>query len=161
MITHVSPIIKPLEPTPLFSRRRWLIVQDWRHQLPDHTICLIPKGTVIDGASVPRPFNALVSPTGSLFIPSIIHDFGYQCDYLLVDEDSVIEKRHENAGRKHWDDLFFTVAEQHGQRSTAYHRMIWATIRMFGGIAWSHCRKPRDESFYQHQDSPEEPDGDA
>ncbi len=84
--------------------------------MPDGRVVLIPRGLIIDGASNPRLLSPLASPTGSLFIPSIVHDYGYGFDSLLIDNDGVIETHNAGAGRKYWDDLMFDMAEAHGQR---------------------------------------------
>ena len=78
------------------KRRRWKIAEDWcvvlcgTKKVSSCNGCsldgkiVIPKGTVVDGASVPLPW--LVSflscgklrPNGILLIPSIVHDYAYR-----------------------------------------------------------------------------------
>ncbi len=91
--------------------RKWELTEDWKYQLPsDKTEIIIPKGLVFDGASIPRPLWMLLSPTGLLFIPGLIHDFGYRYDYLwTTDSSGKLVKYKENSGRKFWDDLFWQV----------------------------------------------------
>jgi len=64
--------------------RKWLIEEDYLIDVPwfDITIC-IPKGFIFDGASVPRIFWPLMSPTGIMFIAGLYHDFGYRYNCWL------------------------------------------------------------------------------
>lgn len=71
---------------------RFKIVHDWVVELSDGTIIIIPKGFITDGASIPRVFWSIISPTGPLFLASILHDFAYQHGYLLtLDIDRMFE----------------------------------------------------------------------
>ena len=65
------------------SIRKWKLTEDWEFKLPyDEPVIIIPKGFVFDGASIPRPLWGILSPTGLLLIPGLIHDFAYRYDYL-------------------------------------------------------------------------------
>lgn len=65
------------------SIRKWELSEDWEYKLPeDEPVIVIPKGFVFDGASIPRPLWGLLSPTGLLLVPGLIHDFAYRYDYL-------------------------------------------------------------------------------
>ena len=44
--------------------RRWRITVDWFYQLDSRTMIVIPKGFEFDGASVPKVFRGMLSPTG-------------------------------------------------------------------------------------------------
>ena len=87
--------------------RRWKLIEDWHHTLPDGTSTMVPKGFDYDGASIPKLFWAVLSPTGLLLIPGLVHDFGYRFDFLLKrDESGQFEKYRAKAGRRYWDDVF-------------------------------------------------------
>ena len=89
------PTVKPLPiqtkgvayPTALWrwirTIRRWKLIEDWEHRLPDQTRIVIPKGFQFDGASIPRIFWGILAPTGLLLIPGLVHDFAYRYDCLL------------------------------------------------------------------------------
>ena len=148
-----------LEPIPIYTKnypvwariwrwlthiRKWKVVEDWRCQLPDGSIAVIPAGFIFDGASIPRPLWAIMSPTGLLFIPSLIHDFAYRYDYVWLEASipsgHTFIKGNYGASRKHWDNLFEQMCVQ--VNGLAYvDRIAWVLMRAFGWIAW-----------YQHRD---------
>jgi hypothetical protein len=71
-------------------------------------IC-IPEGYVSDGATVPRLLWAVFSPTGILFVASLVHDFAIKTQCLLRSEDV---NDSEFIGDKQADDLFFLILER-------------------------------------------------
>ena len=78
------------------KRRLWKLTEDWCVALcntEEVSSCsesslngkiVIPKGTIVDGASVPLPWLVsfltfgILRPTGILLIPSIVHDYAYK-----------------------------------------------------------------------------------
>lgn len=105
----------------LLYTRQWKFYEDWYFKLNDEIWIKIPKGFVLDGASIPKPFRFLLSPTGILFIPGIIHDYGYQYNKLIGikaipigDEFLVIDEffYHPGAGKVFWDRMFRHVSRQ-------------------------------------------------
>lgn len=95
----------------IFSSRKWEVVEDWEFTLPNGVKIVIPKGFVCDGASVPKMFWILLSPTGLLLIPGIIHDHGYRYKFLwYYTPEGKLEKMHGT--RTEWDKLFRKVAIQ-------------------------------------------------
>ncbi len=128
------------------SIRKWEIVEDWCYKLPDGPTVVIPKGFVFDGASIPRPLWFLLSPTGLLFIPGLIHDFAYRYDYLwAVDRWGVVYKYKENAGQWYWDGVFRKVGTS--VNGMALIDMIgWLTLLLGGWWSWcSNRRRNADE----------------
>jgi len=80
--------------------RTWEIVEDWEYDLPDGKKVVVPSGFVFDGASIPRPLWVILSPTGLLLIPGLIHDFGYRFDYIwIVGSDGYVYKDNEQFGQ--------------------------------------------------------------
>jgi len=63
--------------------REWRVVEPWYFTLPDGTEIVIPAGFQFDGASVPAVFWSVLSPTGLLLIPGLIHDFYYKYGHLI------------------------------------------------------------------------------
>lgn len=53
----------------IFSIRDWKLTDNWFYTLRDGTKIVIPKGFIFNGASIPRPLWAILSPVGLLFIP--------------------------------------------------------------------------------------------
>lgn len=132
----------------LFSRikawvtdvRQWQLVENWEFDLPDGRRVLIPKGFVFDGASIPRPLWALLSPTGLLLIPGLIHDFGYRYDYIyVVGKDGEICKQDQAMGQTHWDEMFYQVAKQ-VNGMVLLDWLAWLALTTFGWLSWKSNR---------------------
>jgi hypothetical protein len=123
------------------SIRKWEVVEDWEYILPDHTKVIIPEGFIFDGASIPKPFWAILSPVGLLLTPGLIHDYAYQHDQLLSLDgkgNRTVYKR--KAGRGYWDHLFRDVAiDVNGFRIINY--IAWLALILFGWLAWNAKRK--------------------
>jgi hypothetical protein len=101
----------------------------------------IIRGFEFDGASVPRIFWFVLSPTGLLLIPGLLHDFAYRENCLLCSVPSmggtmIIVPFMEGAGRKHWDRMFRNEASYlNGFSFPSY--VAWIALRLFGWIAWN------------------------
>jgi hypothetical protein len=133
------------------SIRDWELMEDYFFTLPDGRTAVIPKGYVFNGASVPRMLRGLISPTGIFLIPALLHDFGYDFDYLWV-----VEKRDEESGepltvtkcavtynpsrQKIWDKLFYSVGKQVNGMGWL-DNALYLTLRVAGFMAWRKCRK--------------------
>ncbi len=94
----------------------------------------VPAGFVFNGASVPKAFWGLVSPTGLLFVPAIIHDYAYQNGYLLLKDDS---KR--KIDRALADKILRNMAlELHGNSFRGRMRIAIAyyAVRSSGWVVW-------------------------
>lgn len=118
--------------------RKWELVEDWTYKYKDHDY-IIHKGFVFDGASIPKPLWFLLSPTGLLLIPSLIHDFGYQNRFIFEcskESTGGFEKVHINAGRRFWDDLFLDVCNEVNDIKTL-NFLCWIAIVLFGWISWN------------------------
>jgi len=66
----------------IFEVRKWELVENWHYTLCDGVELIIPKGFRFDGASIPRPFGAILNPIGLLLIPGLLHDYGYKYDQI-------------------------------------------------------------------------------
>ena len=90
--------------------RRWELAEDWSYKLDEDTTLVIEKGFEFDGASIPRIFWAILSPTGLLLIPGLIHDYGYRYDQIWKREkDGDTSEYSQGAGKLYWDKLFKKV----------------------------------------------------
>lgn len=121
--------------------RTWEVVEDWAYTLSNGTQIVIPKGFVFDGASIPRPLWAILSPTGLLLVPGLIHDFGYRYDYMWTsDTKGNVYKIHEGAGQAFWDQIFFREGERvNGMKMINW--LAWLALSTMGWMAWSANRK--------------------
>ena len=124
------------------SIRKWELIEDWKHKLPDdEPVIVIPRGFVFDGASIPRPLWGLLSPTGLLLIPGLIHDFAYRYDYLwALDSEGSVYKYKEGSGQATWDSLFRRVGvDVNG--IALIDTLAWFALATFGRWAWMSNRK--------------------
>ncbi|MCG8337952.1 MAG: DUF1353 domain-containing protein [Proteobacteria bacterium] len=124
------------------SIRNWELLEDWEYDLPgnDPTI-IIPKGFVFNGASVPRIFWSILSPTGLLFIPGLVHDYAYSYDCLwALDSSGKVYKWKEGSGRLFWDSIFRKVAiDVNGM--TFIDILVWLGLVMFGWWGWFRTKR--------------------
>jgi hypothetical protein len=131
----------------IMTIRKWQLIEDWLYDLPDGATIIIPKGFVFDGASIPRPLWGLLSPTGLLLIPGLIHDFAYRYDYLWAlkvanngDTDNCVYKYKHNSGQRHWDTMFREVGVRINGM-VIIDALAWAALFLMGWSAWRSNRK--------------------
>ena len=130
--------------------RRWEVAADWRYTLPGSAgqNIVIPKSFIFDGASIPKPLWGLLSPTGLLLIPGLIHDFAYRYDYLwAINQDGEAYKLQQGVGQTYWDKLFKQVGfEVNGMR--ILDSLAWLALMLGGKAAWKKNRA-RNEAEIQ------------
>ena len=131
----------------LFTVRRWLLTEDWHFTLKSGREIKVPSGFIFDGASVPKIFWFLLSPTGILLIPGILHDYAYKFGYLIV-EIGDGETRRIWRDRDYWDRFFREVAiTVNGFRFINW--VAYFALKYFGWVAWNKHRKA--EKKYRKQ----------
>lgn len=126
----------------LFSIRKWRLLEDWTFQLPHGgPEIVIPKDFVFNGASTPRPLWILLTPTGLLLIPSLVHDFAYRYGYLwALNQHGKAYKYGEDKDRSDWDKVLGEVGKD-------VNGMAWITwcvqfaLFIGGWVAWNRHRK--------------------
>lgn len=138
----------------IFSIRQWQVCEDWHYTLRDGTKIVIPKGFIFDGASVPKPLWMLLSPTGLLFIPGLIHDYAYKYNKLLaVDNDGSLIDYQSGAGKAHWDKLFReTGVDVNGIVFIDF--LAWFALAIGGWSPWWQHRKSEKIQF-KHSELPD------
>lgn len=113
-------------------------MEDWHFQYKgtdgeDIRIAL-HKGFIFDGASIPRPLWAFLSPVGLLLILGLIQDYGCKYDQFWRNVDGEICPFDLNTGKKIWDIIFLRVAnEVNGFSLIGY--IAWLGIKLGGGFA--------------------------
>ena len=143
------------------SVRKWELVENWQYRLSasctegDREITIvIPKGFVFDGASIPRPFWAILHPSGLLLIPALVHDFAYRYGFLweVVNPGKVCRYRHKSGCKnkkaksgckkaksgckKSWDKLFRKIGDEvNGVNGVNW--VAWLAVYAFGRSAWN------------------------
>lgn len=130
-----------------FYTRKWEMSKDWCFVLFSGVTILIPKGFQFDGASVPKPFRSLLSPTGILFIPGIIHDYAYKHNSLMgITSDGggavTFSPYRKKAGKLYWDWLFMRIAQQ-VCGLFIIPKVAYAVLVLFGFFAWYKHRRLR------------------
>jgi len=139
----------------LFQIRRWRLVEDFDYEMSTGIWVRIIRGFEFDGASIPKIFWIVLSPTGLLLVPGLLHDFAYAEDMLLcavdfseegeiglgrIKDKMVVIPYIEGAGRKYWDKMFRDEAIHiNGFRIINY--VAWIAVRLFGWIPWNKYRK--------------------
>jgi len=123
----------------MFVIRKWVLVEEYRITIPGLGTFVIPPGFIFDGASIPKIFWALLSPTGLLLIPGLLHDYGYKYNALWVMENGGLVLK-ENLGRTFVDDLFYET----GNYVNGLKPINWIAtqaIKRMGWIAWNKHRR--------------------
>ena len=151
----MKPIRIPTKDVNCFKRvwrwftviRKWEITERY-YYLHKGVQLVIPAGFIFDGASIPRVFWTILSPTGLLLIPGLFHDYGYRYNYLISLECyhgvSCEDKRwHEGAGKAFWDKLFREMGEEVNGVHFA-NWVAWAALGVGGWAAWFNKRKVPD-----------------
>ena len=129
-----------------FKVRQWDLAAHWVFTLTDGTDIVIPKGFRFDGASIPRPFWAILSPTGLLLIPGLIHDYGYKHNHIWKrGKDNKVSKYKQGAGKSYWDKLFLEVGKQ-VNGFTVVDFIAWLGIVISGHVIWRKHRKAESRS---------------
>jgi len=142
------PVLQPIPVTKRGERRRWLLKEDWVCDVlgPAFTF-IIPAGFIFDGASIPRLFWNMLSPTGYLFLAGLMHDFIYKFRFLYL--YSTMESLDGDARRiiKIWfnqkdaDEKFETLADNICVGSRIFTKAAYISLRAFGWKAWNEHRK--------------------
>ena len=104
---------------------------------------MIPRGFEFNGASIPRPLWAILSPTGLLLIPGLIHDYAYRYGQLWAlenEEDGEVSPYGKGKGKAFWDRLFRKTGRKVNGMSFI-NFAAWLAVYLFGGCAWRSHRK--------------------
>jgi len=123
-----------------FAIRQWRLEENFQYKLADGTKLILHKGFEFDGASVPRPLWALLSPVGLLLIQGLIHDYGYRYQQLWqIDENGDVVPYKKGGKKKEWDKLFKQVGrEVNGMAIIGF--LAYLSVRWFGCFAWENNR---------------------
>lgn len=147
--TRNMPILRKLWAW-ITSVRSWTLAEDWFFEDRHGNWIVVPKGFEFDGASIPKPLWFLLSPTGLLLIPGLVHDFAYRYDYVwMVDEssESGFIKHGEQYGQKYWDRCFYDVSQQVNQLSVI-NGLAWLALSLLGSCAWDKNRARNAVELY-------------
>lgn len=142
------PILRPLPVRKRGERRRYEVMEDWECDLLGRGFTfIIPKGFIFDGASIPRLFWNMLSPSGYLFLAGLLHDFIYKYEFAYV--FSSIESL-DGKGRRviqRWfnqkeaDEKFEMLADKICVGAYIFTKTAYITLRAFGWAAWNEHRE--------------------
>lgn len=120
--------------------RKWEVMETWKYRLKNGKLVYVPKGFVFDGASVPKMFWGILSPTGLLLVPGLLHDYAYRYDYLQCNWKNKLVPCLEHKGQRYWDKMFYEEAVRvNGFKIINW--FAWLALRCFGFMAWRSNRK--------------------
>jgi hypothetical protein len=102
------------------TRGRFAIDEDLDIMLIDGSKISISKGTVSNGASVPKLLRGIYSNIGTYTLPAVVHDYLYE----------------NNLYNRKFADRQFLI--DMGKTNTNYFTkwLFYYTVRIFGGINW-------------------------
>ncbi len=141
------------------SIRQWKVINGWKYEVKDDSnlgklmnikkteTIFIDSGFVFDGASISKPFWAILSPTGIFLVQGLIHDYAYRNDYLkILDQNDLPTKWRKQKGRDFWDKVFREVGKDvNGLNVINY--LAWFLLYLFGCCAWNNRKKQRREAM--------------
>jgi len=114
--------------------RWWEVVEDYKVTIPGIVPIVIPRGFIFDGASIPKLFWNLMSPTGILLIPGIIHDYAYRYHGLIIEEHGVQSYRYMSKGEA--DALFLEIAD-YANGLPILNKIAYLAVKWYGIGSWS------------------------
>jgi hypothetical protein len=121
-----------------FKPRQWEIMEDYELKVPWHErpLCC-PKGFIFDGASVPRVFWPIMSPTGTMFLAGLFHDVGYRYNCWF---DINYNQRQIDAGKSFFDSQFEQIGTFVNDANVAPN-IAWFGLVIGGWLSWNGRRK--------------------
>lgn len=126
--------------------RQWELADNWTYKLNDEVTLVIEKGFIFDGASIPRIFWAILSPTGLLLIPGLIHDYGYRYDQIWkLEDNNQVSVYAQGNGKAYWDDLFRKVGNDVNEVGLV-NLIARLGVALGGGDIWDKHRKRNKQS---------------
>ena len=141
------PKVMPLPVKKRGERRRWLLLEDWECTLlgKDYTY-IIPAGFVFDGASIPRLFWNILSPTGYLFMAGLVHDFVYKYAFLFTYSTLELDGERGRVYRevytqKEADYKFESLAHEICLGAWFFTKTALISLRACGWMTWNGYRK--------------------
>lgn len=114
-----------VELLPKSTRGRFKTLEHLDHQLINGRQLYVPKGTVSNGASVPRLLWVIYSPYGTYTYPAVIHDFLYE----------------NNLYTREFADRQFLIDMGRTNTNKFTKWLFYYIVRIFGGLNWNKYKK--------------------
>ena len=139
------PPIKPLLLRDEDATRRWIFTKDWYfHFAPLAITFFIPKGYIVNGASIPGWAQGIYSPVGFLFIGSIMHDYFYDKAsyiYMVGAKDGSSIQETKPIKRDTADDILKQISKHLYPKKWFAAGIAHKALSIGGQSAWDECRK--------------------
>ena len=135
----------------LFHRRKWEMANDYYIYIPwMHIVVKIPAGFIFDGASIPLVIQKIFfyKPTGILFLPALLHDFGYAFNCWLDQNHKKITDSDGNVfqGRCFFDWQFRKYGV-HINGMPIISGIAWVGLHLGSWYPWRRRRKESRDVF--------------
>jgi hypothetical protein len=114
-----------VELLPKSTRGRFKTLEPISHTLINGGILIVPKGTVSNGASVPRLLWGIYSPYGTYTYPAVVHDYLYENNLYT----------REFADRQ----FLLDMGKTNTNKFTKW--LFYYVVRIFGGLNWNKYKK--------------------
>jgi hypothetical protein len=114
-----------VELLPKSTRGRFKTLEPLSHQLINGRQLLVPKGTISNGASVPRLLWGICSPYGTYTYPAVIHDYLYE----------------NNLYTREFADRQFLIDMGRCNTNKFTKWLFYYIVRIFGSLNWNKFKK--------------------
>jgi hypothetical protein len=114
-----------VELLPKSTRGRFKTLEHLDHQLINGTQLFVPKGTISNGASVPRLLWGIYSPYGTYTYPAVVHDFLYE----------------NNLYTREFADRQFLIDMGRTNTNKFTKWLFYYIVRIFGSLNWNKYNK--------------------
>jgi hypothetical protein len=114
-----------VELLPKSTRGRFKTLEHLDHQLINGRQLYVPKGTVSNGASVPRLLWWIYPPYGTYTYPAVIHDFLYE----------------NNLYTREFADRQFLIDMGRCNTNKFTKWLFYYIVRIFGSLNWNKFKK--------------------
>jgi hypothetical protein len=154
MKTDQMPLMRPV---PMNYKegevRKWRIEENpywfWTDPKDPYVSYGVPKGFIFDGSSITQIFWDVLSPTGYLFIPGLLHDFSYRYGKIitrgLYTKDSGIqsftEPYTELVTKNQADDIFKYIANSIRPDNDGWIAIADLALGVGGHSTWNNHRE--------------------
>jgi hypothetical protein len=114
-----------VELLPKSTRGRFKTLEHLDHQLINGRQLFVPRGTVSNGASVPRLLWWIYPPYGTYTYPAVVHDFLYE----------------NNLYTRKFADRQFLIDMGRCNTNKFTKWLFYYIVRIFGGLNWNKFKK--------------------
>jgi hypothetical protein len=128
----------------VFHVRRWRVEKAFIYEYKGSQYA-IHAGFEFDGASIPKPLWALLSPVGLLLIPGLIHDYGYRYNGIyILDEHGNPVWDETISTQSGWDELLNGIGN-HVNKIQILNELAKFGLALGGGTAWNNWRDKSED----------------